>query len=933
MLKMEYKWILLSVIFSALWIATCGQDITYHIDEELRNSSFIGNVVDDSNLLSAIGGSDSTSLTFTVITGGEYSHLFRVDETKGDFYTNAVIDREEQCEFSETCMLTLQIVAKSTLGSFFHVLKIHVFINDLNDHSPEFPNRSISITISESVLVGTSYSIPGARDKDTSPGYSLKEYKLSSGVNNEPLPFSIQFTKHLDGSSSVRLFVTETLDREIKDSYNFEIVATDADVPPRQGKLFMSIKVSDINDNQPQFESSSYNCTVTEETAQGAVIINLNATDADAAENGLVKYSFSTHQAAEIFEHFEIEENTGKILLKKQVVFTPGKKYSIIVEAYDNPLDRQSLSTQALVQVNVENSGNNAPVILINILSSTNTAEIPENANIGTVVAYVVVQDHDIGRQGMASCIIQSIDFDIQRIDMNRYKIYVNQKLDFERTPTQNVTVHCQDNGVPPLPASASFLVKITDVNDHSPFFVADTFSANVREDTPVGESIIEVSATDADSGDNALVDFEVSSEFSDYFYFDTSSSNRPNTATLTLGKKLDRETTATYVFAIFAKDRGSSHRVGNATAKIYVTDVNDQSAVFTKSPFEFFVLENLYTDSDVGDVTATDADLGVNQQLIYSMHPDFVGKVPFAVVSDGKIKTTRELDREVTNRYDFKVIAVDRGENPLSSTGTVIVRVSDANDMRPVISFPKLGNNTVFVSQTSAAWQVVSKVIARDDDEEGTSNSRLRYSIEGRNDSQLFQISPTSGEIQLTHSLNPSEVGKIYRLEFFVSDYGKTTERKSAEAVMYVKIVSHNATDAAASTDVLSNKNFMIAIIVAVVTVVLSIGIVASICIIRKIDRERKDDSRRKSNHQVIDPDINAKQVFDGSITVFSLPSEDSLLEKKKKEVSFSLEDDVFSDDDLLQKNGINGNHGHFKVSKCSGYFKLLPHDKKRHL
>lgn len=919
------KWIFVTVIFSTLVVSTVCQDITYHINEELRNSTFIGNVIEDSNLLTAIGSSDGSSLTFTVITGGDHSHLFRVDEVTGDLYTNAIIDRELYCEFLDTCMLTLQIVAKSSLGSFFHILKIHVFVNDINDHSPEFPSRSMSKTISEAVLVGTSYSIPGARDKDTSPEFSLKEYRLDSGANNQILPFSIQFTKHLDGSSSVRLYVTEPLDREIHDSYVFEIVATDGDSPPREGRLFMTITVSDVNDNQPAFDSYPYNCTVTEETSTGSVIIDLNATDVDSGENGLVKYRFSTHQAAEIFEHFDIDANTGKIILKKQVVFTPGKVYSIIVEAYDNPLDGQSSSTQTLVQVNVENTGNNAPKILINILSNSDTAEVFENANIGTVVAYVVVEDHDLGREGMASCIIQSVDFEIQRIDMNRYKIYVNQRLSYEHTKTQNITVHCQDNGNPPLPASASFTVRIKDVNDNPPVFVQDSYSANLREDSSVGQAILDVSATDADTGNNSIVYFEVSSEFNDYFYFEPSTVIS-NYATLKLGRRLDREMKSSYIFYIFAKDMGEPQNVGNTTVKLYITDVNDESAVFTKDPFEFYVLENLPTDAVVGRVTATDRDLGINQQLSYTMHTSFVGKVPFAVLDDGRIKTTRELNREVTDRYDFKVIATDKGENPRSSTGTVIVRVSDDNDLAPSISFPKLGNNTITVSQATEAWKVVSKVEAKDGDEPGTGNSRLLYKIEGRNDSQLFQISPTTGEIQLTQTLQASDVGKIYRLEFYVSDYGKPTP-KSAESVLYIKIVSQNAVEAAASTNVLSNKNFLIAIIVAIVTVVLSVGIVATICIIRRIDRERKEEQRRKSNDQVVDPDINSKQVFDGSITVFSLPSEDSLLEKKKKEVSFSLEDDVFSDDDLIQKNGIDSSHRHFKVS--SVYLKLLPHEK----
>lgn len=922
---MDARWIFVTVIIFIQWITVHGQDIVYHIDEELQNSTLIGNVIDDSNLLSAIG-SDSSSLTFTVITGREYSELFRVDETKGDLYTNAVIDREIYCEFSETCMLSLQIVAKSTLGSFFHVLKIHVFVNDINDHAPEFSDQTLFKTISEAVLVGTSYSIQGARDKDTSPEFSLKEYKLYSGSEDHTFPFSIQFTKHLDGSSIVTLFVTEPLNREIQDSYVFEIVATDGDFPPREGRLLVTITVSDVNDNQPVFDSQSYNCTVTEETENSSVIIDLNATDADYAENGRIKYRLSSHQSPEIFEHFTVDEDAGKIYLRKKIVYSPGKVYSIIVEAYDNPLNGQSLSTQTLVQVSVENSGNNAPIIVVNILTKTDTAQVPENANVGTVVAYVVVEDHDFGKQGMANCIIQSIDFDIQQIDINRFKIYVNQPLNYERTKSQNITVHCQDNGSPPLPASTWFTVNLIDVNDNPPVFIQNSFSANIGEDMLIGESILEVSATDSDSGNNSLIFYEVANEFSDYFYFEPSSTRR-NAAILKLGKGLDREKRSSYVFPIYAKDMGVPQKTGMATVKLHITDVNDEKAVFSKNPFEFYILENQVTDAFVGRLTATDRDLGINQQLRYEMHPDFVGKVPFAVVDDGRIKTTRELDREVTDRYDFKVIAVDRGESPLSSTGTVIVRVSDANDMRPRISFPKLGNNTVFVPYSAAAWQLVSKVVATDDDEAGTGNSRLRFSIEGRNDSEIFQINPNSGEIQLTRVLSASDVGKIFRLEFYVSDFGNPTA-KSAESVMYVKIVSNNASETAASTDVLSNKNFLIAILVAVVTVVLSVGIVATICIIRRIDRERKEEQRRKNNCQVVDPDINSKQVFDGSITVFSLPSEDSLLEKKKKEVSFSLEDDVFSDDDLIQKNGLDGSQRPFKVS--SVYLKLLPHEKQ---
>lgn len=900
------------VFMSACIVLVCAQDVTYHINEELPNSTLIGNVMNNSNLFSAIGGSSSASLTFFT-TETEYSRFFRVDEKNSNLYTNGIIDREVICEFSEVCMLELQIVAKSTLGSFFHILKIHIFINDVNDHSPAFSRQSLTISISESVLIGKSIEIAGARDKDTSAEFSLKQYQMKPRTAGEDLPFSINFVKHLDGSSVVRLFVIKGLDRETKDTYTFDIIAEDGDEPPRQGKLSVTLRVSDINDNAPSFSAQTYNCTVNDQATINTVIIKMNATDPDSLDNGLIKYKLSSHQSAEIFSNFQINDSTGEISLKQQLVFSPGKIFFIIVEAYDNPIDGQSLSTQAIVRVTVQNSGNNPPVIQIKLLSQKDTAEVPENASIGNVVAFVVVVDHDVGQQSIATCIIVASDFDIQRIDMSSYKVFVSRQLDYERSRSQNVTIHCQDNGARPLSTSASFTINILDINDQTPKFTEQFYSTNVREDTSVGVSILEVSASDEDAGNNSLVDFEVADGFKDVFYIERSA-KRENTGVLRVGKPLDREIKSSFLFQIYAKDRGTPQRTGTATISLQITDVNDERPNFTQMPFEFYVLENLLANADVGRVTAIDKDLGMNAQVEFKMHPDFEGKVPFVVFADGKIKTNHDLDREEISRYDFKVIATDKGSSPLSNTGSVVVKVSDANDHAPEISFPKLGNNTVYVPHSVQAWHIVTRVMAKDRDEINTGNSKLRFSIEGRNDSNLFQINPNTGEIQITGPLQPADVGKIFRLELFVSDYGQP-KPQAAETVMYIMITSENATMAAAQTDLLSNKNVLIAIIVGVVTVVLSVGLVAVICVIRKIDRERKLEQQMKNNNQItVDPDINGRQVFDGSITVFSLPSEDSLIEKKKKEVSFSLEDDVFSDDDLIQKSALENGHRHYK-------------------
>ena len=47
------------------------------------------------------------------------------------------------------------------------------------------------------------------------------------------------------------------LDREIRDSYELKVTATDEGSPPKTGYTKVIVKIIDINDNQPQFPPST----------------------------------------------------------------------------------------------------------------------------------------------------------------------------------------------------------------------------------------------------------------------------------------------------------------------------------------------------------------------------------------------------------------------------------------------------------------------------------------------------------------------------------------------------------------------------------------------------------------------------------------------------------------------------------------------------
>lgn len=886
-----------------------SQDITYHIFEEQPNSTEIGNVAVDSNLFSVVGEADFSSLHFSLFDSN--ARYFRIDNKTGILYTNDVLDREVICEYLKTCLKTIQVAANSKLGSFFRTLKINVFIDDINDHSPVFAQQSLTYEISEAVLVGTSYQIEGATDDDTSQNFSLKNYELESKDTlpyDEALPFSLQFVTHLDGRSIIRLSVTLPLNREEHEQYNLEIIAKDGDNPPRMGRLPITVEVLDVNDNPPVFTAESYNVTVNESLDIDAKIITVTATDRDANENGRVKYKLSPHQASNIFETFNINEDSGAILLKQKLVYSPGKYYRIIVEAYDNPSEGQPLTAQAFVNVTVQNSGNNPPEIIINLFpQENNRVKVSEYANIGAVVAYVTVIDHDVGTQGQAECIAQSRYFRVERHGNydNKFKVVTVNLLDYEKSQQENVTIICRDGGSPALQSIAWFIVEIKDENDHPPLFEEQEYSVAIPENIRVGEVILNVKASDLDQGVNSQFHFAVAEPYQKEFRFDEPSNPSSKTGYLRVNRELDRETRGSYEFPIYVIDSGQPAKTGTATVSIILDDINDKEPVFTKSSFNFTVPENLDAGSDVGRVTAIDNDLGINQEKAFKMDPAFEGNVPFSVYPDGFIRTKETLDREEKDLYEFMVVAIDKGLPPLNSSVKVLVSVGDDNDNDPEISFPKLGDNTAFVPASAAQWQVITQVIAFDNDQPGTGNCRLRYAINYRNDSKLFQINPSNGEIKLATTLSESDIGQKFRLDIFVSDHGEV--ERTAIAPIYILVVQSNYTSLPQDGE-LSNQNLLIAIIVSVITVIVSVGIVATICIIRKIDRQKKQqNSMPKNNVQ----DSELKNRFDGSITVFSPHSDDSLT--KKKEVSFSLEEDVFFDDDLMQKNGL-GNHRHYK-------------------
>ena len=864
---------------SVLLYVTGGDAIklTYHIKEEQPNATLIGNIANDSNLRDFVSDDEFARIQYSFLSqGNPYTQLFTVRNDTADLLVATRIDRDLLCSFLETCVLSMECVAKSNIGSFFLKIQLDIIVVDINDNSPQFVSDSAKLDISEGTPIGTEFSLPSAVDKDADVNYSVQSYQLmplDSGSN----PFVLKTSMGKDNKVAVAIQLKDALDRETVDSYNFTLLAKDGGEPPRNGTISLTVRITDLNDNYPVFEHASYAVNISENTTVSSVILQLSATDKDAGPNGIVSYHFAARQPGSVLRLFDLNPTTGNLHVVQSLEHEAGKSLTLQVEARDQ--GRPAKTAVAEVEVSVFDTHNDPPEIHINVFSSSGMAEISERSEIGRVVAHIAVQDPDSGRNGIVECSLTAEHFQLRGLDVDEYKVILIKLVDREVLDRHNVTVSCRDQGTPPIRVSASFIVKVLDENDNAPKFPFSTYYASIEENKPKGHVIAHVKATDSDVGENARISYSLLGNSGFQFVVD-------NDGKLMSNASFDREEYSQIVAKVLAVDHGSVKLTATATVIITIKDVNDNPPVFSESVFYLSVPEESPPGTPVGRLNATDNDENENAIMMFQRDPFTDPKTPFVVYADGTVKTGDRLDRESQNRYEFRVEVTDLGKPPLTSTARVVVVVTDVNDHDPFIVFPNSSNDTISIPHTLSIDTAFTEIVAYDLDED--SNQKLQFYIEGGNGSKLFRIGSTSGIVYVDGDLKESDVS-IYNLVVVTRDQG--SPQRASQVELYIDVFYGNATATAAPWH--SSVNIITAFVLVGVTLLLGVAVVSAICLMRRIDRQRRN-YRAKAEEQKV---MSNMKLYETSRAPSSKASSDRLSdsdsEKKKKEVSFSLDED----------------------------------------
>lgn len=149
--------------------------------------------------------------------------------------------------------------------------------------------------------------------------------------------------------------------------------------------------------------------------------------------------------------------------------------------------------------------------------------------------------------------------------------------------------------------------------------------------------------------------------------------------------------------------------------------------------------------------VHATDADLGANRSVSYSVvEGDGEGGV-FALAPDTGIVTLRApLDRETAAEHRLVLRAQDAGRPSCSATTTLRLTVADVNDNPPEFEFRAYRAS---VSELAEPGATVLRVRAASRDV-GV-NAEVRYALVGGDDRADFHVDPVSGALNVARPLD----------------------------------------------------------------------------------------------------------------------------------------------------------------------------------
>ncbi|XP_037398805.1 protocadherin alpha-7-like isoform X15 [Pygocentrus nattereri] len=379
--------------------------------------------------------------------------LFHLDHMSGEIRVKGEVDFED----TEVYKLDVQAADRGQPPLTVEC-RVIIKVLDVNDNKPEIEVTSLSKFVPEDTKPGTVISLISVTDKDS--GLNGKVLcKLSDNVPFELKP-SIQ-------ENMYSLVTKLNLDREKRETFEITITATDLGELPLSAFKTLSVQISDINDNYPEFPQQSMELYMMENNTPGTSIFSISASDKDLNENSALAYQIIRIDDVQrdMASFLNINSETGVIYALKSFDFEVVKTFQFRVLATDS--GTPPLSSNVTVNVFILDQNDNVPVILYPVSSNGSAEgveEVPRNVNAGHLVTKVRAYDADIGYNGWLLFSLQEVS-DHSLFGLDRYTGQIRTLRSFTETDEaqHKLVILVKDNGNVSLSATATVIIKVVE--------------------------------------------------------------------------------------------------------------------------------------------------------------------------------------------------------------------------------------------------------------------------------------------------------------------------------------------------------------------------------------------------------------------------------------------------------------------------------------
>ncbi|KAM8707277.1 hypothetical protein ACLKA7_011381 [Drosophila subpalustris] len=457
---------------------------------------------------------------------------FKIDEKTGEIETRGRLLAGEQYSIT---------VQASDIGGLSSQAIVEVTVTPgPNTKPPRFSNAVYEVQVSEGAEINSTVTVIHADDPENDPVV----YSIMSG--NDLRQFAV-------GQQSGVIMVIRKLDRESLTRYQLIVKAEDNG--GLSSSATVNIKVTDINDKNPEFDEDSlpYIFHVDEGKANAFVGI-VHATDADEGINAEITYSIPTDIP------FSINAKSGELRTASQLDFERLNEYRFVVTAKDGAPDARLGTASVTVQVN------DLPDEVPKFNDAKISVRIAENEPDYLVAT---VQAYDPDSVPEITYVLRKGDADLFKIDPSTGEVRTTTRgLDFEKQRQHELIIGTIENDGDGQGDTVRLIVDVEDRNDVRPVFITVPGPVTVNDDQPIGSIIATMPAIDADgTSPGNVVRYELVGRGKALKYFQVD----PDTGAVRIRDELRKEQDTEYQVDIRAYDMGEPQLSSVAMLPVFV--------------------------------------------------------------------------------------------------------------------------------------------------------------------------------------------------------------------------------------------------------------------------------------------------------------------------------------------------------------------------